>query len=138
MYPTITLLLLAVAHWLVKDCPLWQATIFLTGIVSVLTHFLLSPLVSLLLQRWVFLPSFRGLGQGSDLRACFIFWAMTYPLVTLILAVTLHFLGGKAPLAVITLIVTAIAMPLQSLVMAPRIIPLAMPWIRSPSAAAIA
>ncbi|MHA0041140.1 hypothetical protein [Deinococcus sp. PEB2-63] len=53
------------------------------------------------------------------------------------LLVVLPVLAGRAPIPLITLVVTLIAVPIQSLVILPRLMPRARPWIlgvqRSPA-----
>lgn len=126
IYPSITLLLLALGPLLFGHLPTPIITLLLTAILVPLTHYLVFPLIERLSGGWVRFPAQHGQAHH---RTAIVVWAVTYPQITLVLLTVLALLHGKTPIPVLTLIVTLIAVPLQSLVLLPAIMPKVRPWI---------
>lgn len=126
IYPSITLLLLALGPLLFGHLPTPIITLLLTAILVPLTHYLVFPLIERLTGGWVLFPAQHGRAHH---RTAIVVWAVTYPLITLVLLAVLALLHGKTPIPFLTLIVTLIAVPLQSLVLLPAIMPKVRPWI---------
>ena len=132
IYPAITLLLLVLGPLLLGRVPTPVSALILTAILVPLTQFVVFPLVERLTGgRWVRFPVLHG---RARYRMALVVWACTYPLITAVLLATLPALLGRVPLPVVTLVVTLIAVPLQSLVVLPRVMPLALDWIREGAA----
>lgn len=127
IYPAITALLLVLGPYLLGKLPLPLTTLILTAILVPLTHYLVFPLVERLLGGWVRFPALHG---PAHHRTALVVWAVTWPLITLVLLLVLSLLHGKVPIPLMTLAVTLIAVPLQSLVLLPAVMPRMMGWIR--------
>ena len=127
IYPSITLLLLILGPLLLGHLPTPVITLILTGILVPLTHYLVYPLVERFTNGWVVFPAQHG---PAHHRTAVVVWAVTYPLITLVLLAVLHFLHGKTPIPLLTLAVTMIAIPLQSLLLLPAIMPRVRGWIQ--------
>lgn len=126
IYPSITLLLLVLGPLLFGQLPTPLITLLLTAILVPLTHYIVFPLIERLLGGWVRFPALHG---PAHHRTALVVWAVTYPLITLVLSTVLALLKGTLPIPVLTLIVTLIAVPLQSLVLLPAIMPKVRPWL---------
>lgn len=127
IYPTITLLLLGLGPLLFGRFPTPVITLILTGILVPLTHYFVYPLVERLTGGWVRFPAQHG---PAHHRTAIVVWAVTYPLITLVLLFVLHLLHGKTPIPLLTLAVTLIAIPIQSLVLLPALMPRVRGWIQ--------
>lgn len=127
IYPAITALLLVLGPYLLGKLPLPLTTLILTAILVPLTHYLVFPLVERLLGGWVRFPAQHG---PAHHRTAIVVWAVTWPLITLVLLLVLSLLHGKVPIPLLTLAVTLTAVPLQSLVLLPAVMPRMMGWIR--------
>lgn len=134
IYPAITLLLTLLGPLLLGRVPTPLSALILTAILVPLTQFVVFPLVERLTGgHWVRFPVLHG---PARYRTALVVWACTYPLITAVLLATLPLLLGRVPLPVVTLVVTLIAVPLQSLVVLPRVMPRAARWIRGGGARA--
>ncbi len=121
IYPAITTLLLVLGPYLLSKLPLPLTTLIPTAILVPLTHYLVFPLVERLLGSWVRFPAQHG---PAHHRTAIVVWA----LITSVLLV-LSLLHGKVPIPLLTLAVTLIAVPLQSLVLLPALMPRTRGWI---------
>ncbi|UBV43903.1 hypothetical protein LAJ19_06735 [Deinococcus taeanensis] len=134
IYPSITALLLVLGPFLLGRFPTPLIALLLTAVLVPLTHYVMFPLVEHLTRGWVRFPALLG---AAHHRVALLVWAVTYPLITAVLLLVLPVLAGHTPVPVITLVVTLIAVPLQSLLILPRLMPRALPWIlgaqRSPA-----
>ena len=126
IYPTITALLLILGPTLLGHYPTPLIALLLTALLVPMTHYLVFPLVERLSGGWVRFPSLHG---AAHHRVALLVWAVTYPLITAVLLLVLPILAGRVPIPVLTLVVTLIAVPVQSLLILPRLMPRAMPWI---------
>ncbi|MGM9322824.1 hypothetical protein [Deinococcus aquaticus] len=127
IYPTITALLLLLGPALIGHLPTPLISLLLTALLVPLTQYVVFPLIERLSAGRVRFPVLHGPARH---RTALVVWAVTYPLITLVLLIMLPLLAGRVPIPVLTLIVTLIAVPVQSLVLLPRILPLARPWIQ--------
>jgi len=128
IYPSITALLLLLGPYLLGRYPTPLIALLLTALLIPITHHVVFPLVERLTGGWVRFPALHG---AAHHRVALLVWAVTYPLITAVLLVVLPVLAGRAPIPVITLVVRLIAVPIQSLVILPRLMPRARPWILS-------
>ncbi len=123
--PSITLLLV-LGPQLFGHLPLPVITLILTGILVPFTHYLVFPLIERLSGGWVRFPAQHGRAHH---RTALVVWAVTYPLITAVLTLELALFHGALPIPFSTLVVTLIAVPLQSLVLLPAVMPRARGWI---------
>lgn len=128
IYPTITLVLWALGPLLFGHLPLAAVTLIATLIVVPSVHYVLLPWLGRLVKGWVTVPTLSGRARH---RMGLVLWLGTYPVITLALLVLLPALQGRVPLAMMTLIMTLIAVPLISLVVLPRLVKVSRPWIFS-------
>ncbi|WP_291430261.1 hypothetical protein [Deinococcus sp.] len=128
IYPTITALLLLLGPVLLGHLPTPLISLLLTALLVPITQYVVFPLIERLSAGRVRFPVLNGPARH---RTALVVWAVTYPLITLVLLVILPLLAGHVPIPVLTLVVTLIAVPVQSLVLLPRILPLARPWIQA-------
>ena len=129
IYITITAALLALWPWLAA-LPLPLTTLLLTAALVPLTGYIVFPLLAYASAGWVNLPAPRG---AAGRRTLLITWLVTYPLITLVLGTVLALSARSWPLPLTTLVVTLLAVPLQGLVLLPRIMPRAASWIQGGS-----
>ena len=104
--------------------------LLLTAALVPLTGYIVFPLLAYASAGWVNLPAPRG---AAGRRTLLITWLVTYPLITLVLGTVLALSARSWPLPLTTLVVTLLAVPLQGLVLLPRIMPRAASWIQGGS-----
>ncbi len=82
IYPSITALLLLLGPFLLGKLPTPLVTLILTGLLVPFTHYLVFPLIERLSRGWVRFPAQHG---PAHHRAALVVWAVTWPLITLVL-----------------------------------------------------
>ncbi len=127
IYPSITVMLLLLGPYLLGKIPTPLITLILTALLVPLTHYLVFPLIERLSRHWVIFPVQQG---HAHHRMAVVIWAVTYPLITVVLLLVLTVMHGQPPIPLLTFIVTIIAVPLQSLVLLPAVIPRVIGWIQ--------
>lgn len=127
IYVTITALLLVLGPLLLGRLPTPLTALILTGLLVPATHYVVFPLIERLSAGRVRFPVLHGAARH---RTAIVIWAVTYPLITAVLSMVLPLLAGRVPIPLLTLIVTVIAVPVQSTILLPRALPLARPWIQ--------